>query len=139
MSPSTGASARRAGHEFERQVARFLDTRTTRNFAPGAHIDSGDLVVPGWVVECKNIASPSQRQVLGWHIDATNKALAADITNVAVVVKARNRPIGESRVHMTPTDLYALITGERRDFTKSLVTVSLYLFRDYLTIQGVLT
>ena len=100
----TGASSRRKGHEYERQVAHYLDTITTRNHAPGAHLDAGDLVVEGWLLEAKN----HTRLELGPWLDLAT-AKADDDQRVALVVKRRQRPIGDSFVVMTLDTLKELL------------------------------
>ena len=138
MSPSTGASARRAGHTFERDVARYLGVRTTRSVRPGIHDDAGDLVVDEWLLELKNYGHASANRIARWHTEARVKARAARLDHVAVVIKARNQPLPLSRVYLTASDLYGLIAdGELDDPT--LVAIDLYSLKAHFQIRGVLS
>jgi hypothetical protein len=104
--PTTGRSARAAGHRWELDVAAWLndddaDTAmwqwtTTRNAAPGSHDDVGDLLDPlhRYAVECKNVGR--------WSIDAwfriiESKADRHDLTPV-LAVKRRQKPTGDGLV-----------------------------------------
>jgi hypothetical protein len=107
--PTTGRSARAAGHRWELDVAAFFnDTSaiqelpelepwtTTRNAAPGSHDDVGDLLDPlhRYAVECKNVGR--------WSIDAwfrviESKADRHDLTPV-LAVKRRQKPTGDGLI-----------------------------------------
>lgn len=92
----TGAASRSKGIRFERAVADYLGTVTTRSVRPGVHEDGGDVVLGGWLVECKDHG----RLELGpW----SDKANAARLVGqmAALVVKRRQRPVGDSFVVMT--------------------------------------
>ena len=88
-----GASARRKGHTFERELARDLGTSTTRNTRPGTHEDAGDLVLAGWYVEAK--ACEAWR-VEEWWKKAT--ANAVDGQRVAVLMKRDQHNFAQSLV-----------------------------------------
>lgn len=139
MSPTRGASARRAGHEFEREVARYLGVPTTRSQRPGIRDDAGDLVVSDWLLELKNRPAPSRAQITEWLTTAIVKAHAADLTDAALVVKARNRPLGESTVWLTTATFARLVLGTTNLTDTSLVATDLYSFKAYLTLTGVLS
>jgi len=138
MSPSTGASARRAGHTFERDVARYLGVPTTRSQRPGIHDDAGDLVIAGWCIELKNYGSPSRGQIAVWHQIAAEKAAVAGLDNVAVITKARNRPLALSHVYLPVTTFSRLVLGYPAHDT-AIVDIDLAMFRSYLIHRGVLS
>ncbi len=96
MSPASGSSARRAGHEWERQLARRWGVPTTRNTRPGVHDDGGDILLPGWYVEAKNTAA---WRVNPWfYLAETN---ATPDLSIALVLKRRHRPEGDALVVIT--------------------------------------
>lgn len=100
--PSRGRSARSAGIRFERAVAQFLGTRTTRSTRPGVADDAGDVVLPGHVVECKDHAR--------WTVDAWWRDLLAKRRGDEVpvlVLKRRGQPIGEALVIQRLSDWWA--------------------------------
>lgn len=90
------AANRRKGHEFERALARRWGVRTTRNTRPGVHEDAGDIPLPGLLVEAKNHGRWS---VDTWFGEAESKATAEQA--VALVLKRRRRPLGDSLVVIT--------------------------------------
>ena len=107
--PGSGASARRAGHTFERDVARFLNTVTTRSQRPGVWEDMGDIALDGWVVECRNRQAASHLVVMAWLADVEQKAARVG-HHAALVLKNRNRPIALARVVMRPV-VFAELMG----------------------------
>jgi hypothetical protein len=55
---SGGAAARMKGIRWERAVAQYLGTATTRSTRPGVHDDAGDVVMEnGLLLECKDHGS----------------------------------------------------------------------------------
>lgn len=139
--PGSGASARRAGHAFEREVANFLYTRTTRSMRPGVWEDMGDIALDGWCLECKNRAGVSHLTVLGW-LDETERKAARAGFNAAVVLKNRNHPIALARVVMRPVvfaELMGLSFASRLDDPlnkRNAVETDLNTFRAYFNLAS---
>lgn len=67
----TGRYSRQKGRRFELQVAHYLDTVTTASTRAGVHDDGGDVVLDGWVIECKD----HQR----WAVPSWWRALVAKV------------------------------------------------------------
>jgi len=102
----TGASSRAKGVRFEQDVARYLETVTTRSVRPGIHDDAGDLVLPGWVLECKDHG----RLELGPWLDKAARA-RADGDRAGLIVKRRQRATSESFVVLTLATFRGLLNG----------------------------
>ncbi len=80
-----GKGARVKGISWERAVAKFLGTVTTRSVAPGIHEDRGDVVMHNHVlIECKNHA---RWRVLEWF-----KIIESKCTDDEVPVLIIKRP-----------------------------------------------
>jgi len=92
----TGASSRAKGVRFEQAVATYLETVTTRSVRPGIHDDGGDVLVAGWVIECKDHG----RLELGPWLDKAGRA-RLEGQRAALVVKRRQRATAESFVVLT--------------------------------------
>jgi len=92
----TGAASRAKGVRFEQAVANYLGTVTTRSTRPGIHDDAGDVVLPGWLIECKDHG----RLELGPWLDKAHRA-RLDGDRAALVVKRRQTAIAESFVVLT--------------------------------------
>lgn len=115
----TNASAKKAGSQFERDVADYLaehvDDRIDRRVKTGAN-DKGDIAgvrVHGerMVIECKNTAKIS----LGtWAAEAEVERVNDGALTTAVVHKrhGKGQP-ADQWVTMTLRDFAALITGTR--------------------------
>jgi hypothetical protein len=89
-----GRAARLKGIRFERAVAHWLETVTTRSQRPGIHDDAGDVVLDGFIVECRD----RDRWELGaWWAALLVKAAALELEPV-LIVKRPGKPIGESLV-----------------------------------------
>lgn len=99
---SRGRSARSAGIRFERAVAQFLGTRTTRSTRPGVHDDAGDVHLPGHVVECKD---HGRWTVEAWWRELLAKAQPGETP--VLVLKRRGQPIGEALVVQRLSDWWA--------------------------------
>lgn len=113
------ASAKKAGSDFERQVADYLnvhvDDRIDRRVKTGAN-DKGDIAgvrIHGQriVVECKNTAKIN----LGTWANETEVERLNDSALAGVFVHKRHGKgqAADQWVTMTLVDLVALITGER--------------------------
>lgn len=96
MSPTPGASARKAGHDWERAIARRWGVNTTRNTRPGVHDDGGDILLPGYLAELKNTAV---WRVAPWFAEA--EAKASPDQRVALVLKRRHMAEGQALVVIT--------------------------------------
>ena len=103
-----GAPARNKGHTFERAVANFLGTKTTRNTRPGTHEDAGDIALPGW---CCEIRSRARWSVALWFDVIEHKALAGE--NPLMVLHRAGRATKDSLVVMRLSEFATLIEGER--------------------------
>jgi hypothetical protein len=113
------ASAKKAGSDFERQVADYLaehvDDRIDRRVKTG-NKDRGDIagvrhMGERVVIECKNVATMS----LGtWVAEAEVERGNDDAVAGLVAHKRRGKGApGDQYVTMTLADLVALLTGER--------------------------
>ena len=112
----SGATSRRRGHQFERDVAAALsnlldvDVRTARSVSGGRQsgadlvtVEPDGTVVPtveGWSVELK--ASTDGHEPTRWMRQAAGQA---DSDLYAVVAKVPNRPLGDATVYLTPKAL----------------------------------
>ena len=87
-----GKAARAKGHAYELDVAHWFGVPTTRNYAPGAHIDAGDIVSETHCVDCKNHA---RWTVAAWfdHVEQTAEACNRI---PALSLKRANRSTGDS-------------------------------------------
>ena len=117
----TRASARAAGTRFETQIARHLadqlaDDRIERRAKTGSKDrgDIGGVRTPHGgrvVIECKNV---SRLSLAGWVTEADTERGNDDALVAVVVSKRHGRGApGDQWVHMTVTDLVALLTGHR--------------------------
>lgn len=120
--PRNRASAKKAGTAFETLIATYLatalnDDRVERRARTGGKDrgDIGGIRIHGGqrlVVECKNTKATT---LAGWiaeaHIEAGN-----DDALLGVVIAKRHGITNPAHqwVHMTVSDLVALITGERQ-------------------------
>jgi len=88
----SGRASRDKGIRWERAVAHFLGTTTTRSTRPGVADDAADVVLDGWLVECKDHARWS---IPAWWHDLDNKVIDE---RPVLVLKRRNRPVGDALV-----------------------------------------
>lgn len=108
----SGATSRRRGHQFERDIATELavlldlDVRTSRSVTGGTQ-HGADLVtveddgtvfpaVEGWSIECK--ASTNSHRPTAWMRQAKQQA---DTDLYAVIAKNPGRPTAEATVYLT--------------------------------------
>ena len=109
-SSDAGRAARVRGIRWERAVASFLHTRTTRSTRPGVHDDPGDIILGGWVVECKDRA---RWEIPRWWAETAAKAAACGARPM-LILKRRQRPTGDGIVVVAARDAAALITGSTK-------------------------
>lgn len=116
------ASAKKAGSDFERQVADYLkhrvDDRVDRRVRTGVK-DRGDITgLRAWsqpvVVECKNYGG--RVVVSEWLTEAETERGNDDALAGVVVAKRRGTTNpGDQLVMMTLGDFAAILTGDRTD------------------------
>lgn len=88
-----GKPARDAGIRWERAVAHWLGTVTTRSRAQGSHDDGGDVVLGGYVVECKDHA---RWNLMAWWLHLESKLKDGDTP--LLILKRRGHPTGDALV-----------------------------------------
>jgi hypothetical protein len=89
-----GRAARSKGIRFERAVAEALGTVTIRSLRPGVHDDGGDVVVPGFHVECRDRARWAVNQ--WWHTTEVVADIHQDVP--LLVIKRPMRPVLDALV-----------------------------------------
>lgn len=97
----SGAAARMKGIRWERAVAKYYGTATTRSTRPGVHDDAADIVMANdMLVECKD---HGRWQVAAWFDQVESKC--GDQKPV-LVLKRRQRSTAEGLVVMRVGDLW---------------------------------
>jgi len=110
----TSANAAK-GKAFERDVVRFLAEVFGRNVRrPHAEgfLDVGDIHLDPFAIQAKNYANVATALTVGV-AGAQVQATRAEQDFGVVVIKARNRPIGDARVALTLTDFRRLVARLR--------------------------
>ncbi len=98
---SGGAAARMKGIRWERAVAQYLGTQTTRSTRPGVHDDAGDVVMEnGLLLECKDHGS---WRVQEWFSQIERKAGPDE--RPALILKRRQMATAEGLVVIRLGDL----------------------------------
>ena len=89
----SGRASREKGIRWERAVAQYLHTTTTRSTRPGVADDAADVVLDGWLVECKD---HGRWTVPEWWRQVVAKC--RDGETPVLVLKRRQLPTGEALV-----------------------------------------
>lgn len=98
---SGGAAARMKGIRWERSVAKFYNTTTTRSTRPGVHDDAADIITDNnMLIECKDHSS---WRVQEW-FDQVERKCANE--RPVLVLKRRQRSTAEGLVVMRVGDLW---------------------------------
>jgi len=98
----SGAAARMKGIRWERAVANYYGTSTTRSLRPGVHDDGGDIAMPNsMLVECKD---HGRWQVATWFDQIERKC--GDEERPVLVLKRRQQPVAYGLVVMRVGDLW---------------------------------
>lgn len=108
----SGATSRRRGHTYERDLATWLRQRgweavTARSLSGGTQAGSDLITNLPVCVEAKN---HSALNLAGW-VDQAVRDADGDLASVWV--KRRGRPLGESYVVMSADQFLELLDGER--------------------------
>lgn len=97
----SGAAARMKGIRWERAVAKYLGTHTTRSTRPGVHDDAGDVVMHnGLLLECKDHGA---WRVQEWFAHIERKAEPDE--RPALILKRRQMATAEGLVVIRLGDL----------------------------------
>lgn len=91
-----GRPAKARGVRWERAVAQYLGSRTTRSVAPGVHEDRGDVVWPGHVIECKDHSRWGRYELMQWFEQTERKAGDDDVP--VLVIKRPQMPTSHGLV-----------------------------------------
>ena len=94
-----GLPARRRGIRFEQDVARWFGVPTTRSTRPGIHDDAGDVLLPGYVVECK---SHTVTRLPQWWREVCAKCNSED--DPLLIVKVPGKSVGYALVYEADLD-----------------------------------
>ena len=103
----SGRASRMKGIRWERAVAQFLGTVTTRSTRPGVADDAADVVLDGWLVECKDHGRWS---VPEWWRQVVAKCREGE--RPVLVLKQRQKPTGEALVVMRLEDWNEMRKGQ---------------------------
>ena len=95
----TGRPSRDKGIRWERALAQFLGTVTTRSTRPGVADDAADVALDGWLVEAKDHA---RWTIPAWWADLEQKL--RDGQRPVLVLKRRQRPTADALVVMRLDD-----------------------------------
>jgi hypothetical protein len=99
---SNGKAARLKGIRWERALASYFGTITTRSTRPGVHDDGGDVILPGWVVEAKD---HGRWTVQAWFELTERKCRPGE--RPVLVLKRRQKPTGDALVVLRLSDWWS--------------------------------
>jgi hypothetical protein len=98
---NAGRAARAKGIRFERAIAKWFGTVTTRSTRPGIADDAADIWLPGYMIECKDHARWTVNQ---WFTELEGKT--RDEETPVLILKRRNQPTSEALVVQRLADFW---------------------------------
>lgn len=110
MASSMSNPSKAKGTAWETALVRYLTDRTAlplRRVAQAGRLDTGDIHgIHDWIIQAKAWSRWGRADVERWVRDAAAQAAAAGERFGAVIVKAPNKPVGDS-ITILPTSVFA--------------------------------